>query len=106
MKTRSAFDVMEQTGGGFYREEECKIPMLVSSASNQVHFKVFLIFKGSSKPNPIETIRQSLFSVWDYTFSLRLKVMKVTELAVCKILVTSETFEKARKYKAKTNPNQ
>ena len=41
VKTRSAFDVMEQTGGGFYREEECKIPMLVSSASNQVHFKVF-----------------------------------------------------------------
>ena len=40
VKTRSAFDVMEQTGGGFYREE-CKIPMLVSSASNQVHFKVF-----------------------------------------------------------------
>ena len=40
MKRRSAFDVMEQTGGGFYREEECKIPMLVSSESNQVHFKV------------------------------------------------------------------
>ena len=41
LKTHSAFDVMEQTGGGFYRGEECKIPMLVSSASNQVHFKVF-----------------------------------------------------------------
>ena len=41
VKTRSAFDVMEQTGGGFYREEECKIPTLVSSSSNQVHFKVF-----------------------------------------------------------------
>ena len=41
VKTFAAFDVMEQTGGGFYREEECKIPMLVSSASNQVHFKVF-----------------------------------------------------------------
>ena len=41
VKTCAAFDVMEQTGGGFYREEECKIPMLVSSASNQVHFKVF-----------------------------------------------------------------
>ena len=40
VKTRSAFDVMKQTGG-FYREEECKIPMLVSSSSNQVHFKVF-----------------------------------------------------------------
>ena len=37
VKTCSAFDVMEQTGGGFYREEECKIPMLVSSASDQVH---------------------------------------------------------------------
>ena len=36
---------MEQTGGGFYREEECKIPMLVSSASNQVHFKVFSSLK-------------------------------------------------------------
>ena len=36
VKTRSAFDVMEQTGGGFYREEECKIPMLVSSVANQV----------------------------------------------------------------------
>ncbi|CAH3115208.1 unnamed protein product, partial [Porites lobata] len=35
VKTCSAFDVMEQTGGGFYREEECKIPMLVSSSSNQ-----------------------------------------------------------------------
>ena len=41
VKTRSAFDVMEQTGGGFYREEECKIPMLVSSALNQVHFNDF-----------------------------------------------------------------
>ena len=40
VKTCFAFDVMEQTGSGFYREEECKIPMLVASASNQVHFKV------------------------------------------------------------------
>ena len=85
LKTHSAFDVMEQTGGGFYRGEECKIPMLVSSASNQVHFKVFPSLKGSSKPNPIQTICQSLFSIWDYTFSLRVKVMKVTEHAVCKI---------------------
>ena len=28
---------------------------------------------------------QSLFSIWNYTFSLRVKVMKVTEYAVCKI---------------------
>ena len=41
VKTRSAFDVMEQTGGGFYREEECKIPMLVSLVANRVHFEVF-----------------------------------------------------------------
>ena len=41
VKTFSAFDVMEQHGGDFNREEECKIFMLVSSASNQVHFKVF-----------------------------------------------------------------
>ena len=53
VETRSAFDVMEQTGGVFYREEECKISMLVSSVSNQVHLKVFVIFKGSSKPNSI-----------------------------------------------------
>ena len=49
VKTRSAFDAMEQTGGDFYREEECKIPMLVSSASNQVHFKVFF----SSLKDPV-----------------------------------------------------
>ena len=47
-------------------------------------FQGFSIFKGSSKPNPIQTICQSLFSIWDYTFS-RVKVMKVTEHAVCKI---------------------
>ena len=45
VKTCGAFDVMEQTGGGFYREEECKIPMLVSSASNQVRFKVLSSLK-------------------------------------------------------------
>ena len=45
VKTCAAFDVMEQTGGGFYREEECKIPMLVSSASNQVRFKVLSSLK-------------------------------------------------------------
>ena len=59
LKTHSAFDVMEQTGGGFYREEEYKIPMLVSSASNQVHFKVFpslkdpvslTLFRASASP--------------------------------------------------------
>ena len=48
-------------------------------------FQGFSIFKGSSKPNPIQTVRQSLFSIWDYTFSLRVKVMKVTDHAVCKI---------------------
>ena len=31
-------------------------------------------------------IHQSLFDIWDNTFSLRVKVMKVTELAVGKIL--------------------
>ena len=40
-------------------------------------FQGFSIFKGSSKPNPIQTIHQSLFFIWDYTFSLRVKVMKV-----------------------------
>ena len=83
MKTRSAFDVMEQTSGGFYHEEECKIPMLVSSASNQVHFKVFPSLKDPVSLTPIQTIRQSPFSIWDYTFSLRVKVMNVTEHAVC-----------------------
>ena len=43
VKTFSAFDVMEQNGGDFNREEECKISMLVSSASNQVHVKVFFL---------------------------------------------------------------
>ena len=78
MKTFSAFDVMEQNGGDFNREEECKISMLVSSASNQVHVKVFFffIFKGSRKPNPIQTIRQSRFDIWDYTFSRRVKVFR------------------------------
>ena len=46
-------------------------------------FQGFSIFKGSSKPNLIQTIRQSPFSIWDYTFSLRVKVMNVTEHAVC-----------------------
>ena len=48
-------------------------------------FQWFSIFKGSSKPYPTQTIRQSLFSIWDYSFSSRVKVMKVTEHAVCKI---------------------
>ena len=47
--------------------------------------KFFFIFKGFSKLDPISTIRQSLFPIWTYTFSLRVKVMKVTEHAVCKI---------------------
>ena len=85
VKTCSAFDVMEQTGGGFYREEECKILMLVSSASNQVHFKVFPSLKDPVSLTPIQTIHQSIFSIWDCTFSLRVKVMKVTEHAICKI---------------------
>ena len=50
-------------------------------------FFFFFIFKWSSKPsNPIKTIHQSLFDIWDNTFSLGVKVMKVTELAVGKIL--------------------
>ena len=76
-------------------------------------FQGFSTFKGSSKPNPIQTIRQSLFSIGDYTFSLRVKVMKITENAVCKIWfqlrrfwLPQTRFKKARKYKAKTNPNQ
>ena len=32
--------------------------------------------KGSSKPNPIQTIRQSHFDIWNYTFSLRVKVFR------------------------------
>ena len=55
-------------------------------------FQGFSIFKGSSKPNPIQTIRQSLFSIWDYTFSLRVKVMKVTEHTVCKIWLQLTRF--------------
>ena len=83
VKTRSAFDVMEQTGGGFYREEECKIPMLVSSSSNQVHFKVFPSLKD---PVSLTLFKPSVshFSLFGTTFFL-LKVMKVTEHAVCKI---------------------
>ena len=42
VKTCSAINVIEQNGGDFYREEECKIQMLVSSASNQVHLKAFI----------------------------------------------------------------
>ena len=66
--TFSAFDVVEKNRGDFNREEECKISMLVSSASNQVHFKVFFLFKRSRKPNRIQTICQSRFDIWDYTF--------------------------------------
>ena len=44
VKTCSAINVIEQNGGDFYREEECKIEMLVSSASNQVHLKAFFFF--------------------------------------------------------------
>ena len=43
VKTFSSFDVMEQIGGDFNREEDCKISMLVSSASNQIHFKFFYL---------------------------------------------------------------
>ena len=74
--TFSAFDVVEKNRGDFNREEECKISMLVSSASNQVHFKVFFLFKGSRKPNRIQTICQSRFDIWDYTFSRRVKVFR------------------------------
>ena len=38
--------------------------------------KFFFIFKGSRKPNPIQTIRQSRFDIWDYTFSRRVKVFR------------------------------
>ena len=41
LTTSSAFDVMEQNDGDFNSEDECKIPMLVSSVPNQIHFKVF-----------------------------------------------------------------
>ena len=47
VKTCSAINVIEQNGGDFYREEECKIEMLVSSASNQVHLKAFFFFFSS-----------------------------------------------------------
>ena len=43
VKTCSAINVIEQNGGDFYREEECKIEMLVFSASNQVHL-IFFFF--------------------------------------------------------------
>ena len=57
-------------------------------------FQGFSIFKGSNKPcNPIQTIRQSLFFfIWDYTFSLIVKVMTVTEHAVCKICFQLRRF--------------
>ena len=93
VKTHSAFDVMEQTGGGLFREEDCKIPMLVSSASNQVHFKVFPSLK-----DPISLVTYSndppvtFFFIWDYTFSLIVKVKKVTEHAVCKICFQLRRF--------------
>ena len=45
VKTCSAFDVVEKNRGDFNREEECKISMLVSSASNQVRFKVLSSLK-------------------------------------------------------------
>ena len=45
MKTFSAFDEVEENRGDFNREEECKISMLVCSALNQVHFKVFSSLK-------------------------------------------------------------
>ena len=84
VKTRSAFDVMEQTGGGFIVKRNAKSPCWY--LRHQIRYiSGFSIFKGSSKPDPIQTIRQSLFSIWDYTFSLRVKVMKVTEHTVCKI---------------------
>lgn len=41
LTTFSAFDDLEQNDGYVSRKEECKVPMLVSSAPNQVHLKVF-----------------------------------------------------------------
>ncbi|KAM7437924.1 hypothetical protein ABFA07_012532 [Porites harrisoni] len=58
VKTRSAFDVMEQTGGGFYREEECKIPMLVSSASNQVVAETSNLLGINAKPCTVDMMQQ------------------------------------------------
>ena len=77
VKTRSACDVMEQTGGGFYREEECKIPKLITSSSNQVHFKAFPSLKDPVSLTLFKPSTSHLFFIWDYTFSLRGKVMKV-----------------------------
>ena len=102
VKACSVFDEIRQNGCGFYRDwEECKIPMLVSSASNHVHFKAFFIFKGSSgltlfKPSA----SHFLISGTTDTISPRVKVMKGTELVVRKkydsnyntIWITSETF--------------
>ena len=102
VKACSVFDEIRQNGRGFNRDwEECKIPMLVSLASNQVHFKVFFIFKGSSEPNPIQPSSRHFFiSGTTDTISPRVKVMKSTELVVPKkydssyktIWITSETF--------------
>ena len=68
-------------------------------------FQGIAIFKGPGKPNPIQTIRQSLFSIWDYTFSLIVKVMKVTEHAVCKICfqfwLRQKRFEKPKSIRPK-----
>ena len=39
-------------------------------------FQSFFLFKGSRKPNRIQTICQWRFDIWDYTFSRRVKVFR------------------------------
>lgn len=98
VKTSSAFDVMEQTGGGFYREEECKIPMLVSSASNQVHFKVFPSLKDPVsltlfKPSASHFVLfgTTLF-LWELSHESYWACSMQNMIPITTLLITSETF--------------
>ncbi|CAH3141391.1 unnamed protein product [Porites evermanni] len=58
VETRSAFDVMEQTGGVFYREEECKISMLVSSVSNQEVAETSNLLGTNAEPCTVDMMQQ------------------------------------------------
>lgn len=76
MKTVSAFDVAEENRGDFNREEECKISMLVCSALNQVHFKVFSSLKDPESLTVFKLFASGVLIFGTTTFSRSVKVFR------------------------------
>ena len=104
---------MEQNDGYVNRKEECKVPMLVSSAPNQVHFKVFLILKvplsltfNSDRLGPHFVISQPYkFISCHYVMMPLGLLLEFATLEDFDHVSLIFTFQKASKYWTKTNEN-